>query len=155
MSGLIVSSALFSGEPVWTEVEFAEGQTAEILLCAVDGDMDAEYTRQRGLDEQTVSIRMRPRTEEDENLGAGEFRPRVEFEPVSRTLSNSKELKAAKWLVQKIVKGWRGIKMEDGSELEFSGSNLAKLAAQPSFWKPVIEKGYDLLTVKKTAAEGN
>jgi len=154
MSGLVLSSALFSGQPVWTEVDFGDGQTAEVLLSPIDGDLDSEYVKRRGLDEQTLSVRMRSR-DDDEEPETGEFRARVEVEPISRTISNSREIAAAKWLCPKIVHGWRGFSLDTGNELEFSGASLAKLSGFGSFARPVIAAAYNLGVVKRSATEGN
>jgi hypothetical protein len=173
MSEMILSSGLFTGEPVETfvcfnenevamnkalreawksdpqgaeEPEEVEPQGAYFNLLPVDGFTDAEYTKKRGQDKHSMKIAPR---------GKGETGPAVRFETMEISFSNEQEIRAMVWLAEKVVKGWRGIRLETGEELEFSPVNLTKLASVPSVIRPIIASAYELGNLRKTLSEGN
>lgn len=157
MGDLILSAALFTGEPVEEFIVLNEEEVAAqgvapsgayFKILPVDGDLDVEYTKKRGMDEQ--EIRFRPKKAETDGTGAN-----VEFEPMSRTFSNQREIAANKWLCDKIVKGWRAITLDNGTELPFSGHNLAVLASIPRYARPIIKRAYELNELKVALSEGN
>jgi hypothetical protein len=160
MGDLILSAAMFTGEASEKfvllnrdEVEAtAESENpvektgAYFMLVPVDGKIDAEYTKLRGQDTHTMKIR--PKAD-------GEDGPSVRFDAMEVSFSNERELKALLWLAKKVVKGWRGVMLDNGSELEFSEHNLEKLASYPPIMKPVIEEAYNLGRLSAALKEGN
>jgi hypothetical protein len=126
--------------------ELVEPRGAYFDLMPVTGDLDADYTKRRGQDRH--QLRLRPKSK-------GEDGPNVKFEAMEISISNEQEIKALQWLAQRVVKGWSGIRLDDGSELEFSVGNLEKLASLPPIIKPIIAKAYELGRIRDTFAEGN
>jgi hypothetical protein len=117
-------------------------------LYPVTGELDAEYQKQRGQDEHTVSVRRRENRASDDE-------PEIEIEPISKTFSNARELAAMSWLARKIINGWRPIALDDGNKLDFSERNLDKMSKVPLFVRPAIEEDYELVAIKTVGEEGN
>lgn len=181
--GIVLSASLFTGEPIEEYIVLnqaaideakSEAEAIEILnsnagpdeeplkvptipkpqgawftIIPVDGDLDSEYTKRRGQDSQTARYHLNQNSHRDDD------EPRVKMEALERTFSNSKEIAARKWLAEKVVFGWRGIKLSSGDELEFSGKNLAKMSSIPKFIMPVIRRAYELNEIINEASEGN
>jgi hypothetical protein len=183
MSEMILNSGLFTGKPTrefvcFNEVEvevskgrrrFAEEKLAERLragdavgdeelpelvepqgayfdLMPVTGDLDADYVKRRGQDRHNLKLRPKEK---------GEDGPNVRFEAMEISISNEQEIAALQWLAKKVVKGWSGIKLDDGTDLEFSSNNLEKLASLPLVIRPVIQKAYELGQIRDTFSAGN
>jgi hypothetical protein len=147
MNNLVLPAALFTGEPVEREVEYPNGKKVRFLLLPITGDLDAKYTKLRGLDRQ--ELKFRPTQAEDGSPSS------VVFEPIGRTFSNEKELDAAKWLAERVIRGWSGLMLDDGSELAFTKENLLKLITIPSFTQPAIKEAYALGQIVEEIEEGN
>ncbi len=157
MSELILSAGLFTGEPSErfvtlnrdeVEATGAPVQGAYFMLKPVDGKLDAEYTKLRGQDTHTMKIRPKGKNDDADS-------PNVQFEAMEVSFSNERELKAIAWLAKKVITGWRGIKLDNGNELEFSEHNLEKLAGFSPIIKPVIEEAYALGRLREVLQEGN
>lgn len=142
--GLILSAALFKGEPVREFFEHLGRDGGHVTFVPVDGELDAEYTKRRGLDTRSFRYVADP---EDNR------RSHVEVDAIE--ISNERQVRAFIWLAEKIVKGWDGLRLDDGSELEFSPVNLKKLASIPVFIQPIIERAYALNAQRVEAEEKN
>ena len=156
---LILPRGLFTGEAVEEFVVFnkdevdahAETDTpvkprgAYFDLLPVSGEWDAEYTKKRGHDSHTM--RVKPRT--------GDDGPNMEFDGMDISFSNEREISAMAWLFKRVCQGWRGIQLDDGSELAGSGENIEKMAKVPQFAKPVIDAAYALGRIKDEVSAGN
>jgi hypothetical protein len=136
------------GEEVGDEElpELVEPRGAYFLLKPITADLDADYTKRRGQD--IHQLKLRPKQK-------GESGPNVRFEAMDVNISNEQEIKAVQWLADKVVKGWDGIKLDDGKSLDFSKNNLSKLASVMEVIKPVIAKAYELGRIRDRFAEGN
>ena len=160
MGELILSAGMFTGEATEKFVVLNQDEvdaTAEsenpvtktgayFMLVPVDGKLDAEYTKLRGQDTHTMKVRPKE---------AGEEGPNVRFDAMEVSFSNEREIKATVFLAKKVVKGWRGIKLDDGTSLEFSEHNLEKLAHYTPIIMPVIEEAYRLGQLAEALKEGN
>ena len=162
MGELILSAGFFTGDATekfvcfnQTEVDAAKHEGEDAVepigayfdLMPVDGKLDAEYTKLRGQDVKTM--RIRPRASSDDEG------PNVEFEPMEMSFSNEREIKAMMWLAKKVIKGWRGVKLDNGTELPFSEKNLETLSSIPQFIKPILEAAYELGKLQDQLIEGN
>lgn len=167
MSDVILSASLFNNQPTEETITFnadavaayeraraesvaarepepapVQAVSAVFSLLPVSGDWDAEYTKLRGQDVRTIRFR--------QDAGG-----KAQVEPLEFELSNQRELAALRWLAKRVVCGWRGIKLDDGSELPYSELNVEKLAAIPQVIRPVIARAYQLAAVRDAAEAGN
>jgi len=175
MGDLILSAGLFTGEPVeefivhnQPELDAWEQRRQEAELrgepftekkppvrgvywsiLPIDGDIDAEYQKKRGMNEQTLSFR--PVERDDKRT--------IEWDAVRVSLASDRELAALRWLCRQFIRGWRGMEMEhsDGRReaLPFTEKTLDKLAALPQIIRPVVERGYALNRIREDIVEGN
>lgn len=157
--GLVLPRGLFTGEAVEEFVVFNKDEveaTAEsekpvkprgawFKLQLVTGDLDAEYTKKRGQD--THSMTLRP-------MSAG-GKSRVHFDGMEVSFSNERELAAMSWLFKKVCVGWRGISLDDSTELAYSEENRDKMSKVPQFVKPILDAAYALGNIKDQVLEGN
>ena len=154
MTDFVLPASLFSDEPVERDVvynpeEVANGEEPMVVtyfLMPVTGDIDAEYTKRRGHNEQ--HLRFRP-SQGDEG------KPSIEFEPMDRVFSNERELAALKWIAGKVIKGWRPFTLTDGQVIEYTEHNLEKLSNAPQYIRPAVDEAYKINEIKTEVEEKN
>lgn len=146
MSELILPAEFFATEPIKRTIKYPGNFELDVLLMPVTGDIDSEYQKLKGHDQQT--LRFKP--------GENSEGPRFEFEPIERVFSNEREIKANKWLAKKIIKGFpNGFKAKDGREVECTEKNLESLACLAWFIQPIFREAYSLMNLKTEIEEGN
>ena len=154
MTDFVLPASLFSDDPVERDVVYnpeeveagAEPMVVTFLLMPVTGDIDAEYTKQRGHNEQHLSF-LPGRGEEGKAL--------IEFQPMDRVFSNDRELAALKWIAKKVIKGWKPFTLTDGQTIEYSEHNLEKLSNAPQWVRPAVNEAYKINEIKTEVEEKN
>lgn len=161
MGHLIIAAGLFTGEATEHEIVFnpravangEEAESAHFQLMPITPGMELEYQTKLGNDVQTIGVEFKEDVDPEEL--AADPRKALKLQPMTKSMSASRKAKADKWLLEKVCKGWRGVQLDNGTELMFSGKNLAMLAPLESFSGPILAKARELTMVRAEVEEGN